>query len=274
MSRYQRQTQLPDVGEAGQQRLRHARVSIVGMGGLGCPAATYLVAAGVGHVVLIDDDVVAESNLARQVLFTKLDIGSAKVSVASENLRKQNPEVTITTHRERLTADNAAKLLQGSDVVIDATDHVQTKLAINDHCVASSLPWVLGGVTAFDGQVALLGGGRSHACYRCVFPTHGQVADDPGGTCATLGVVGMMCGVIGSLQALEALKFLVGMYDAKESRLHPEVVRGLLSVDGRTLQTQRFAIAPRRDCACQLPADEVAFPRVTSKLRSISRFRT
>lgn len=274
MSRYQRQTQLPEIGETGQLRLRDARVAIVGMGGLGCPAATYLVAAGVGHVVLIDDDVVAESNLARQVLFTKLDVGVDKVSVAAARLRKQNSDVAITTHRQRLTAENAAQLLEGSDVVIDATDDVQTKLAINDHCVASSLPWVFGGVTAFDGQLALLGGARSHACYRCVFPTHAEVTNDGGGTCAILGVVGMMCGVVGSLQALEALKFLLGMYDAQESRLQPNVVRGLLIVDGRTLQTQRFAIAPRPDCACQLPAHELAFSRATNKLRSISRFRT
>lgn len=208
ITRYSRHILLPEVGGKGQQKLAKARVFIVGTGGLGSPAALYLAAAGVGTIGLIDSDVVDLSNLQRQIIHHTPDVGRSKVVSAKEKILALNPDVTVETYEERLTAQNALTLVEQYDVTLDGTDNFPTKFLINDACYFANKPLVHGGILRFDGRVFTILPNVS-ACYRCIFknpPPPGLVA-----SCQEAGVIGVLAGVIGTIQATEALKLILGI---------------------------------------------------------------
>jgi molybdopterin/thiamine biosynthesis adenylyltransferase/rhodanese-related sulfurtransferase len=218
--RYSRQMALPEVGEAGQRRLRDSRVLVAGAGGLGSPAALYLAAAGVGHLSIVDDDRVERSNLQRQVLHGDADTGQLKIHSAARTLLALNPGVAVSGMATRIDASNARHLLAGHDVVIDGSDNFDTRYAINEACVALGLPNVHGSVFRFEGQVAVFWPGRpGHPgpCYRCLYPEAPPPELAP--SCAEAGVLGVVPGVIGLLQAAEALKLLLGVGEPLVGRL-------------------------------------------------------
>ncbi|WP_454931273.1 molybdopterin-synthase adenylyltransferase MoeB [Actinomyces israelii] len=198
---------VPEVGVAGQQRIRAARVLIVGAGGLGSPVALYLAAAGVGGLGIVDDDVVAISNLQRQVVHTTPGVGQAKAESARRAVEALNPDVEVVAHRTALTSANALELLAGWDVVVDGTDNFPTRYLLNDACVMLGIPLVHGAVFRSDGQVAVFDARRG-PCYRCLHPTPPEPGAVP--SCAEGGVLGVMPGIIGTMQAAEALKLIVG----------------------------------------------------------------
>ncbi|QSX75960.1 molybdopterin-synthase adenylyltransferase MoeB [Lysobacter arenosi] len=218
--RYSRHLRLPEVGEGGQRRLQAARVAMVGAGGLGSPAAYYLAAAGVGTLVLADDDVVDRSNLQRQILHTEDRIGVAKVESARIALSALNPTVTIEAFPERITADNVERLIADADVVIDGADNFPVRYLLNDACVKLGKPLVYGAVHRFEGQVSVFDAGRHRGqapCYRCLFPEPPPPEAAP--NCSEAGVLGVLPGVIGMLQATEAVKLILGIGDSLAGRL-------------------------------------------------------
>ena len=207
LERYHRNALVPQVGAVGQQRIRASRVLLIGAGGLGAPAALYLAAAGVGTIGLIDDDDVDVSNLQRQVIHTSAAVGRPKVDSAAETIRALNPDVEVIPHRTRLTAENALGLLDGWDVVIDGTDNFPTRYLVNDASVMLGLPLVHGAVLGFNGQVGVFDAQRG-PCYRCLHPTPPPAGSVP--SCAEAGVLGVLPGIIGTMQAAEALKLVIG----------------------------------------------------------------
>lgn len=211
IERYARHLVLAELGGPGQQRLKAARVAIVGLGGVGAPAALYLAAAGVGALRLIDDDAVALSNLQRQILFDAADVGRSKVEAGTARLAALNEHVALEPRRERLVAA-AEALLADCDVVIDGTDDFATRLAVNDACAAAGRPLVSGALGRWSGQVGVFAG---RPCYRCLVP---EVPPDAE-TCARVGVVGALAGVVGSMAALEAIKILAGAGEPLTGRL-------------------------------------------------------
>ncbi|MGO4222095.1 molybdopterin-synthase adenylyltransferase MoeB [Lysobacter sp. TAF61] len=218
--RYSRHLRLPEVGEGGQRRLQAARIAMVGAGGLGSPAAYYLAAAGIGTIVLADDDVVDRSNLQRQILHTEDRIGVAKVESARIALSALNPTVTIEAFPERITADNVERLIAEADVVIDGADNFPVRYLLNDACVKLGKPLVYGAVHRFEGQVSVFDAGRHRGqapCYRCLFPEPPPPEAAP--NCAEAGVLGVLPGVIGMLQATEAIKLVLGLGDSLAGRL-------------------------------------------------------
>jgi adenylyltransferase/sulfurtransferase len=207
LERYARHIILKEIGGAGQQRLLDAHVALVGAGGIGAPAIQYLAAAGVGRLTLIDDDDVALSNLQRQVLFATDDVGQSKVEAAEVAVALMNPEVRVTGRQVRLSADNAAELLAGADVVVDGSDNFATRLAVADAARASRIPLVSAAVGQFDGQLAVFRGWEADKpCYRCLV---GHDPDRPDISCADQGVLGALTGVLGSLAAIEAIRAIV-----------------------------------------------------------------
>jgi len=224
-TRYSRHLILPEVGLDGQRRLKASRVLIVGAGGLGSPAAMYLAAAGIGTVGIVDFDNIDLSNLQRQILHSTIDIGASKCKSAKQRLAEINPEIEIVTHEERISADNISRLVSQYDVVIDATDNFATRYLINDACVLLSKPNVYGAIYRFEGQASVFLPGAG-PCYRCLFPDPPQIDAVP--NCAEGGVLGVLAGIIGVIQATEAIKLvlqigtgLVGrllVYDALEMR--------------------------------------------------------
>jgi molybdopterin/thiamine biosynthesis adenylyltransferase len=212
VERYARHLVLSEIGGPGQQALKRARVLIVGAGGVGAPAALYLAAAGVGTLGLIDDDVVGLSNLQRQIAFSTPEVGRPKVEAAAERLGGLNPHVTIQTFAERLTPDNAADRIGGFDIVLDGTDDFETRLIVNAACVAAGKPLVSGALGRWSGQVGVFAG---RPCYQCLVP---EVPPDAE-TCARVGVVGALAGVVGSMAALETIKLITGAGEALAGRL-------------------------------------------------------
>lgn len=235
--RYARQHVLRGFGRAGQERLAAARVLIVGAGGLGSPAALYLAAAGVGALTLVDADVVDLTNLHRQLLYGTRDVGRPKLDAARDRLQDVNPQVDVTTHHVRMNASNALSLVQGHDVVIDATDNFPARYAINDACVALDTVFVYGSVARFQAQVSVFAA-ASGPCYRCLFaeaPAPGSVP-----TCAEEGVLGVVPGIVGLHQALEAIKLITG--------IGTPLIGQLLLLDLLSNDLQRITLAKREDC--------------------------
>lgn len=217
LDRYARHIVLREVGGAGQAKLKAASVAVVGAGGIGSPAIQYLAAAGVGRLVVIDDDTVALSNLQRQTLFGDADLGSAKVTAAAAAARRINPHVAIESCPERLTPANAARLLGGCDVVLDGTDSFATRLAVADAACALRLALVSAAVGPFEGQLAVFRGWEADKpCYRCLV---GDATDRVGESCAEQGVLGALTGVLGSIAALEVLRAVVGFGDDPAGKL-------------------------------------------------------
>jgi len=235
--RYDCQLVLPELGERGQAALRAGRVLVVGAGGLGAPVLLYLVAAGVGHVTVVDNDVVELSNLQRQVLYTTDDLGQPKAERAAARLRAMNPEVTVTAVTERFRAATAAALVAAHDVVVTAVDNFPTRYLLNDACVLARRTLVDGAVLRTSGLAMTVKGGET-ACYRCLFPE----PPPPAGvvSCAEAGILGPVPGVIGAVQALEAIKVLAGVGQPLYGRL--------LQFDGAAMTFTEVAVA--RDPGC------------------------
>ncbi|NJD11955.1 MAG: molybdopterin-synthase adenylyltransferase MoeB [Gemmatimonadetes bacterium] len=238
IARYSRHLVLAEVGWEGQAALKRARVAVVGTGGLGSPVALYLAAAGVGTLGLIDFDVVDVTNLQRQVLFGSADVGREKVAAAAARLQDANPHVGIEPHPVRLTSANALEILGAYDVVVDGTDNFPTRYLVNDACVLLGRPYVYGSVLRFEGQVSVFDA-RTGPCYRCLFrepPPPGLV---PG--CAEGGVLGVLPGIIGSVQALETIKVILGKPDTLAGRI---VVFDALRFRWRELRLRKHPECP------------------------------
>jgi molybdopterin/thiamine biosynthesis adenylyltransferase len=217
LDRYARQIILPAFGGAGQAKLKAAHVAIVGAGGVGCPAITYLAAAGVGKLTIIDDDVVELSNLQRQPLFTDADIGAQKAAVAADAARQINPHVEAVAVARRIDGANAAALLAGANLILDGCDNFATRLTVNRAAVALQVPLLSAAIGAFEGQVALYQGWRTDSpCYACLV---GDDPDRPGINCAETGVMGALAGMVGTMAALEAVRALTGWGSALTGRL-------------------------------------------------------
>ncbi|MFO0412184.1 MAG: HesA/MoeB/ThiF family protein [bacterium] len=212
IERYARHLVLVEVGGPGQQRLKAARVGLIGLGGVGAPAALYLAAAGIGTLRLIDDDTVALSNLQRQIAFDVADIGRSKVEAGAETLTALNPHVRVEPFAGRLTGATAARLVEGCDVVVDGTDDFETRFAVNAACMAARIPLVSGALGRWNGQVGVFTG---RPCYRCLVPGAPPEAE----TCARVGVIGALAGVVGSMVALEAIKLIAGAGQPLAGRL-------------------------------------------------------
>jgi len=238
IERYSRQIMIPDLGGKGQIRLLQGRALVVGAGGLGCPAAFYLAAAGIGTLGLLDSDRVELSNLQRQILHTNADLGREKVESAKEKLNRLNPEVTIQTHPVRLDQENALEILSQYDFIIDGSDNFGTKFLVNDIAVSLRKPFSHAGIMRLQGQTMTVIPGKS-ACYRCLFgnpPAPGEVLN-----CQQAGIVGAVAGTLGSIQATEAIKYFVGM---EEDLL----VDRLLTYDAKTLSFRTIQV--RRSLQC------------------------
>jgi molybdopterin/thiamine biosynthesis adenylyltransferase len=237
LERYSRQLVLPEWSEAAQLALRRARVLVLGAGALGSPVAMYLAGAGVGSLGIADDDEVELSNLHRQFLHFTPDVGIPKANSAAAKLGFLNPEVVIEPYRVRLDAANAAALVEGQDLVVDCSDSFATRYAVNAACCEAGVPLVEGGVVATNGLVMSIRPGET-ACYRCAFPEPPPRGSTP--TCAQAGVLGPAAGVVGSLQALEAIKLLAGAADP--------LTDAFLQVDLATLEFLRVRVARRPQC--------------------------
>ncbi|WP_375398813.1 ThiF family adenylyltransferase [uncultured Sphingomonas sp.] len=207
LDRFARHIVLKEIGGAGQVRLRNATVAMIGAGGIGSPALQYLAAAGIGTIVVIDDDRVDLSNLQRQTIFDMTDIGTAKVVAAGRAVARRDPGIRIVAHRERIGAANAARLLANADVILDGADNFATRLAVADAALALRIPLVAASVAQFDGQLGVFRGWEDgQPCYRCL------VGDDPqrdAASCAEAGVMGAMAGMMGSLAAIEVIRAIV-----------------------------------------------------------------
>lgn len=236
-ARYARHLSLPEIGAAGQQRLAAASVLVIGAGGLGSPSGLYLAAAGVGHIGLLDDDRIEISNLQRQVIFSTGDIGQGKAETARARLLALNPGIRVTAHNERLVAGNAERLFAPYDIVIDGTDRLATRYLINDTCVLLGKPLISAAIHRFEGQAMTYLPGQS-PCYRCLYPNSPEELIP---SCATAGVLGVLPGVMGSLQATEAIKLLVGIGTPLAGRL--------LIYDALSLGFNEFRFKRRPDCA-------------------------
>ena len=235
--RYSRHLLLPEVGEAGQARLARARVLVVGAGGLGSPVAYYLAAAGVGALRLVDDDLVDRSNLQRQILHADARVGSPKVDSAAATLVALNPRVAIETHAVKLDEDNADALVAACDVVVDGSDNFAARYAVDAACTRASVPLVYGAVHRYEGQVGVFGvpGGP---CYRCLFPE--PPPPDAAPNCAEAGVLGVVPGLVGLVQATEAIKLLLGIGEPLVGRL--------LHVDALAMRFRELRLPRDPDC--------------------------
>ncbi|MCD9087361.1 molybdopterin-synthase adenylyltransferase MoeB [Stenotrophomonas sp. SY1] len=249
--RYSRHLLLPQVGEAGQRRLRQSRVLVLGAGGLGAPASFYLAAAGVGHLRIADDDVVERSNLHRQIIHTEAAVGMAKVASARERLLALNPHVEVEAIRERVSSDNIDALMQGVDVVLDGSDNFPLRYLLNDACIKHAKPLVYAAIERFDGQVSVFDAGRQRGqapCYRCLFPEPPPPEFAP--NCSEAGVLGVLPGLAGVMQATEVLKLLLDIGEPLTGRL--------LRFDALQMRFRETRITA--DPACPVCAPSVPFP--------------
>jgi molybdopterin/thiamine biosynthesis adenylyltransferase/rhodanese-related sulfurtransferase len=235
--RYQRHAMLPEIGIDGQEKLSQARVAIVGMGGLGCPAAIYLASAGVGTLGIIDHDCVDLGNLHRQILYQTDDVGKKKVDVAGSVLEKHNPNISIVRFNQELTTANAKEVLAEFDYVIDGSDNFPTRYLVNDACVLLGKINIFGCIYRWEGQLTVFDASRG-PCYRCLFPNPPSESLIP--NCAQAGVVGVLPGIIGSMQALETIKLILGMDCRLLSRL--------MTFDASTNEWNSFAITKEEGC--------------------------
>jgi len=238
LERYSRHIILKEVGVKGQKKLLNAKVLIIGAGGLGAPAALYLAAAGVGTLGIADADVVDLSNLQRQVIHTTNDVGKAKVNSAARTARAINPDVTVNTYRTFVNSSNIMELIQNYDFIIDGTDNFPAKFLINDACVLAEKPFSHAGIIRFKGQLMTYVPGEG-PCYRCVFKD--PPPKDAVPTCKQAGVIGAMGGVIGSLQAMEAIKYIIGQGDLLTGRL--------LTYDALKMEFRTIKLPKNPDCA-------------------------
>jgi adenylyltransferase/sulfurtransferase len=241
LERYARHILLPEIGGAGQSRLLDARVLVIGAGGLGSPAILYLAAAGVGTIGIIDDDAVDLSNLQRQIVHATARIGAAKTDSARQAVAAINPGVTVKPMPERLTAENAAAIIADYDIVADGSDNFETRFLVNDACYFGQKTLVSAAILRFDGQLSTFKphAGDGHPCYRCLFPE--PPPPDMVPSCAEAGVMGALCGVMGSLQAAEVIKEITGAGDTLSG--------SLLIFDGLRTDFRKIKMHPDPGCA-------------------------
>ena len=239
LSRDARHLALPQVGAEGQQRIRESSVLLIGVGGIGCPAAAYLASSGVGRLTVVDFDTVDETNLGRQVLYAQDHVGELKAEVAAARLRKINPGIEVDAVTERLRGEALAAAVADADVVLDGSDNFATRFEVNDACVTASRRLVSGSAIRLEGQLAVFGPKfDSSPCYRCVY----EEADESLGDCAGNGVLAPIPAVIGTMMAVEALKYLAGIGDP---------VPMLRIYDGIESEFRRLGVSKRQDCpAC------------------------
>ena len=258
LRRYSRHLLIPEVGLAGQERLRAARVLVIGAGGLGSPVLHYLAAAGVGRIGVVDDDTVDETNLQRQTIFATSDVGKQKASVAAERLRALNPLVAIDAFPLRFEAGNARELVHPYDVVVDCTDRFSTRYLVNDACVLEGKPDVYASIFRFDGQVSVFGYGGG-PCFRCLYPD----APPPGSvpTCAEGGVLGVLAGIVGTWQANEALKLIL--------RIGEPLAGRLLLIESLTARTREVRF--ERDPSCAICSEHAVIREVAEFARDEER---
>jgi adenylyltransferase/sulfurtransferase len=240
LERYSRHILLKDIGIEGQSRIIESRIIVIGAGGLGAPVAYYLAAAGVGTIGIVDGDVVDLTNLQRQIIHFTRDIGAAKVVSAADKMRAINPEITVRTWHDRVHAGNIRGIIHGFDFVIDGTDNFAAKFLINDACVLERIPYSHGGIIRFTGQTMTVVPGVS-ACYRCIFrrpPPKGAVP-----TCSEAGVLGPIAGMLGTMQAAEALKYVAGAGQP--------LTNALLTFDALKMDFRKVPLKKQADCpAC------------------------
>lgn len=251
--RYQRHLSLPGFGEAAQLKLKAAKVLVVGAGGLGCPVLQYLAAAGVGTIGIVDDDVVSRSNLQRQILYADAEVGQPKAELAACKLTAMNPQIRCLAHQVRLGVGNALEWIEPYDLVVDGSDNFATRYLINDACVLLRKPLVYGALYTFQGQVSVFNfnGGPT---YRCLFPKPPRPEDSP--NCSEIGVVGVLPGLIGCMQANEAIKVITGIGAPLSGKL--------LIVDALTMQSQTIALQRSAEQANVTELKQVEFSCVTS----------
>jgi adenylyltransferase/sulfurtransferase len=258
IDRYARHLVLPEIGEEGQARLLDAKVLVIGAGGLGSPLLLYLAAAGVGTLGVVDDDAVDLSNLQRQVLHDTSSIGTPKVESARRRLAEVNPEVSVQAHAARLTKDNALQVISAYDLVADGSDNFATRYLVNDACYLARRPLVSAAIMRFDGQLSTYkaflreaGQPETHPCYRCLF---GEQPADFKGSCADVGVLGALAGVLGTLQAVEVIKELLGIGRSFSGRL--------LLYD--SLETSFREVRVKPDPACPLCGTQASIVDLSS----------
>ena len=237
-ARYSRHLLLPQVGEEGQLRLKSASVLVVGAGGLGSPVLMYLAAAGVGRIGIVDFDEVEESNLQRQILYGTQDVGSSKLDAARKKLLQINPQVDIVLHETRLTSENALDIVSQYDVVADGTDNFATRYLVNDACVLTGTPNAFASIYRFDGQASVFAV-EGAPCYRCLFPEPPPPDSVP--SCSEGGVLGVLPGILGTLQATEVIKLITGIGESLSGRL--------LMVDALTMEFRTLTISKDAECA-------------------------
>lgn len=237
VERYSRQIRLPEVGETGQKTLQSSRVLVIGAGGLGSPVAAYLAAAGVAAIHLVDYDVVDQSNLQRQILHGVDDVGRLKVDSAADTLRRLNPELELTLSAHALEGDELAEAVAVADVVVECTDNLESRFSLNRQCFVVKTPLVSGGVIQFEGQVSVFDPrDPGSPCYECLYQ---PIEEGQGETCEGLGVLAPAPGVIGSIQATEALMLLLGL---------PTLVGQLLLVDLKQMDFRKIRLPKREGC--------------------------
>ncbi|AXT62339.1 molybdopterin-synthase adenylyltransferase MoeB [Aquimarina sp. AD10] len=230
-SRYHRQIILPEIGVSGQEKLDNSKVLVIGAGGLGCPILQYLTAAGIGSIGIIDFDVVESSNLHRQILYGASSLGINKAIAAKQRLTDLNPEITITAYPEKLTTKNACSLFSKYDIIVDGSDNFSTRYLVNDACILMNKPLVYGAIFKFEGQVAVFNY-KNGPTYRCLFPEPPKAGSVP--SCSDIGVLGVLPGIIGSMQANEVLKIVLDLGDILNGKL--------LQFDCLTMQSSAFKI--------------------------------
>lgn len=249
MSRYSRQHILPGFGKAAQEKLRQAKILVVGAGGLGCPALLHLAAAGVGHIAIADGDVVSESNLNRQTLFGHKDLGKPKAETAARHLRDKYPDLHFELFPEFLTNQNALDIIEEFDLVLDGSDNFGTRYMVNDACVLLGKPLVMGAIYQYEGQVSVFNFGEGAVQYRDLYPDPPGQGEIP--NCSETGVIGVVPGIIGTLQAGEAIKVLTGVGKPLSGRL--------LLYDFRSAEFQEMALAKNPAAGNALPTSREEF---------------
>ena len=235
--RYSRHLVIPEVGEKGQIKLKNARVLLIGAGGLGSPIAMYLAAAGIGKIGIVDFDVVSLSNLQRQVLFSTNETGHLKTELTMQRLREINPNVEVITYDTRFTGDNAFEILKDFDIIADGSDNFATRYLVNDACVISKKPFVYGSILRFEGQVSFFEPVKG-PCYRCLFPEPPGAGEIP--SCEEGGVLGVLPGIIGSIQAAEVIKYFLGKGELLTGRL--------LTLDALKMKFKEIKFSKNPDC--------------------------
>lgn len=238
LDRYSRHIIMDDVGPDGQADLLDSSALVLGAGGLGAPIIQYLAAAGIGTIGIADDDEVERSNLQRQIIHGNDDIGRKKVDSAAEYVEQLNPDVTVERHEFRVQPDNIEELIDGYDFVVDGTDNFQTRYLVNDACTLAGIPFSHGSIFRFEGQVTTFTGGDDSPCYRCMFPEAPPEGMVP--NCATAGVLGVLPGTVGCLQATETVKYLLGEGDLLDGRM--------VFYDASNMEFDTVEITKKDDC--------------------------